>query len=192
VIVVGKSIGTGIILACALIHLLQPGAESLSSACVPAEYNTVYPAYAYLFAMIAALVMHFIDYLVFAVLKRHHESKSLIQATDNSAKEMVPVSNDGATGDKDIVPKKDEDDNCKSPAGLRHSHGVVQMELLHLAKMRRFAAYMLEFGVASHSVIIGITAGVTDGAFFQLSSDCIELSSVLRRNCSGFKIGRRE
>lgn len=46
---VGKTIGTGILLACALVHLLQPAAQALTSACVPYEFNTDYQAYAFLY-----------------------------------------------------------------------------------------------------------------------------------------------
>ena len=53
--------GTGVVLACALVHMLQPSAQSLTSVCVPTEFNTDYPAYAFLFAMLAALVMQFVE-----------------------------------------------------------------------------------------------------------------------------------
>ena len=53
----GKTVGTGVILAVALIHMLQPAAVALASPCVPTAFNTDYQAYAYLFAMLAALAM---------------------------------------------------------------------------------------------------------------------------------------
>jgi solute carrier family 39 (zinc transporter), member 1/2/3 len=64
VITIGKCSGTGVVLACALMHMLQPANEALTSPCVPAAFNTVYPAYAFLFAMLASLTMHFIESMV--------------------------------------------------------------------------------------------------------------------------------
>ena len=45
-IAIGKAAGTGIILACALVHMLLPAAESLTSECVPASVSSEYEAYA--------------------------------------------------------------------------------------------------------------------------------------------------
>jgi zinc transporter 1/2/3 len=61
VVAVGKAVGTGIVLGCALIHMLQPAAEALTSACVPIAFNTDYQAYAFMFCMIAALFMHTLE-----------------------------------------------------------------------------------------------------------------------------------
>ena len=58
VITVGKHVGTGIVLACALIHMLQPASQSLTSICVPWEFNTDYNAYAFLFSMLSIIVLH--------------------------------------------------------------------------------------------------------------------------------------
>jgi hypothetical protein len=43
-----KTVGTGVVLSCALIHMLLPGVESLTSECVPASVSEDYPALAYL------------------------------------------------------------------------------------------------------------------------------------------------
>jgi hypothetical protein len=43
-----KTVGTGVVLSCALIHMLVPGVESLTSECVPASVSEDYPALAYL------------------------------------------------------------------------------------------------------------------------------------------------
>ena len=59
VITIGKCTGTGVVLACALIHMLQPSNESLTSPCVPASIAE-FP-FAFLFAMLAALTMQFIE-----------------------------------------------------------------------------------------------------------------------------------
>ena len=46
-----KTVGTGVVLSCALIHMLLPAVESLTSECVPASVSEDYPALAYLIAL---------------------------------------------------------------------------------------------------------------------------------------------
>jgi len=46
-----KTVGTGVVLSCALIHMLLPGVESLASECVSAAVREDYPALAYLIAL---------------------------------------------------------------------------------------------------------------------------------------------
>ena len=68
-LLLGKCTGTGVVLACALVHMLQPAAESLTSACVPVAFSAGYSAYAYLFAMLAALAMHALEFALAAALR---------------------------------------------------------------------------------------------------------------------------
>jgi hypothetical protein len=46
-----KTVGTGVVLSCALIHMLLPGVESLASECVSAAVRENFPALAYLIAL---------------------------------------------------------------------------------------------------------------------------------------------
>lgn len=60
----GTFFGFGTILATALIHMLPPAAESLSSPCLPPFFRGGYNAWANLFVMLAMMGMHLIDYLI--------------------------------------------------------------------------------------------------------------------------------
>ena len=82
VIMLGKCMGIGVVLACGLVHMLQPSSESLTSPCVPWEFNTDYNSYAFLFAMLAILFMHFFDYIAEAYLT----SIWIAQAAENQPK----------------------------------------------------------------------------------------------------------
>lgn len=62
-IVVGKCVGTGVILACALVHMLQPSNEALSNACLPTTFSQDY-SFAYAFCLIALILMHFLDFML--------------------------------------------------------------------------------------------------------------------------------
>ena len=66
-IILGKCMGIGVVISCGLVHMLQPGNESLSSPCLPWEFNTDY-TYAYLYCVLAILAMHFIDFTLEAYL----------------------------------------------------------------------------------------------------------------------------
>jgi solute carrier family 39 (zinc transporter), member 1/2/3 len=78
IITTGKCAGTGIVLSCALIHMLQPANESLTSPCVPAAFNLDYTAYAFLFALLAALTIHLIENMVMLGSQQEPENKPLL------------------------------------------------------------------------------------------------------------------
>ena len=46
-----KTVGTGVVLTCALVHMLLPGVESLTSECVPVSVSEDYEALAYLITL---------------------------------------------------------------------------------------------------------------------------------------------
>ena len=61
-IMLGKCMGIGVVISCGLVHMLQPASQSLTSPCLPWEFNTDYNAYAFLYCVLAILAMHFIDF----------------------------------------------------------------------------------------------------------------------------------
>jgi len=135
VICLGKCMGIGVVLACALVHMLQPAAQSLTSPCVPWEFNTDYNAYAFLFAMLAALVMQFIDFCLYEFISSTLKKK-------------------GSSNSEEMTNAREEGEDC----GHSHPHSI----LLEAGMEKRLSAYMLEFGVAVHSVFIGLENGVVD------------------------------
>ena len=139
-IVLGKCMGIGVILACALVHMLQPANASLTSPCVPAAFNSDYTAYAYLFAMLAALAMQAFDF----VLLRAMNASNLRAGSKSSTR-----ASDGGGSQASLYPKP-------PPQRTGHVHAVLPMEL---DVQKTVAAYMLEFGVTVHSVFIGLAVG---------------------------------
>ena len=75
-IMLGKCMGIGVVISCALVHMLQPSSESLTSPCLPWEFNTDYNAYAFLYAVLAILAMHFLDFIVEAYLLKRWLAKA--------------------------------------------------------------------------------------------------------------------
>jgi len=145
----GKCMGIGVVLACALVHMLQPSSESLTSPCVPYEFNTDYNSYAFLFAMLAGLCMHFLDYVVYQyMLSMHLEAQP---------------SKDVTKDQESLTPEKHGGHNLAHD----HNHDHVHSIILDPKVQRTITAYLLEFGVTVHSVFIGLTVGVADYSTLQ-------------------------
>ena len=104
VVCLGKLVGTGIVLACALVHMLQPAASSLADVCVPEEFSSGYAAYAYLFAMLAALLMHWFETMV-----------------------RFAVTQDG--DDDDVEKRQSQDTHLKHSDVMHHMIQSITMEL---------------------------------------------------------------
>lgn len=134
----GKCMGIGVVLACALVHMLQPSNESLTSPCVPKAFNEDYEAYAFLYALLAGLVMQFLDYVVYEYM--------LAMQLDKQEKSGVK-DHESLTHDKQH----------------NHHHDHVHAGVILDPKVQKtITAYLLEFGVTVHSVFIGLTVGVAD------------------------------
>jgi solute carrier family 39 (zinc transporter), member 1/2/3 len=136
----GKCTGTGAILGLALIHMLLPANASLTSPCVPTAFNTEYTAYAYLFALLAALAMQFLDYVLIRAMNKRQAGVM----ADSSAQDSLGMSE----GSQEALRKKSHEG---------HVHAVLPLEV---GVQKTVGAYMLEFGVAVHSIFIGLAVGV--------------------------------
>ncbi len=153
-VVVGKCAGTGVILSVALVHMLLPSHEALTSPCAPVAFNSDYIAYAFLFALIAAVLMHFVDFLLaqFFVARQ-----SVIAAAQCAAQTPAPATR--------AVAEESSDDRLESPleqsAHHSHSHGsLLELQGQQWTGKRLAEAYMVEFAVSVHSVFIGLAVGV--------------------------------
>ncbi|EGC31000.1 hypothetical protein DICPUDRAFT_92877 [Dictyostelium purpureum] len=135
-IAVGKAVGLGVVLSCALIHMLLPAVESLSSDCLPEDFVESYEAYAYLFCMLAIIAMQFIDFAFMEYLTYSENKRATLK---------------GETSLKDIDEKRAE---CHG-----HVHSTMLMDP---AALKTIEAYLLEFGISVHSVMVGLTVGVAD------------------------------
>ena len=138
VITFSKTIGSGILLACSLVHLLQPSNQSLTSPCVPNEFNTGYQAYAYLFCMLSFLFMQFHK----NYLNSPNRTWNLPTTVDNI--ELVTVDEGRLDLEEPVV-----DNFVKLPLGKESDTINVQEALFS------------EFAFILHSLIIGLTTGLS-------------------------------
>jgi zinc transporter 1/2/3 len=138
-----------VVLATGFIHMLPTGMEALTDDCLPDSWN-VYGAYAGLFAMTATLIMQFIEFVA------HQRYQSI----KNS--EIYPL-----LGDRNERSRMKEHTEI-SEAG-HHAHGL---SFQNENENRKISTYLLEFGIALHSVLIGLTLGTTTN------------SSIFRSHCT--------
>lgn len=138
----GKHFGTGIILACALVHMLQPAAETFSSPCLGPGFSDDYGAYAYLFSVIAIILMHGSDLF----LRSFMVSRAAKNNNSNKTASSEPDAQEAQTPVVDLHV---------------HSGSTLNVELTA-------QAYMLEFGFTVHSIFIGLAVAVAQEEFAQL------------------------
>lgn len=160
VYIVGKHIGTGVIIALSLIHLLAPAFAELGNPCLPAVFTVGYQ-FAPLFAMLAAMGMHMMETLLLDQAKPHHTCVTIAaqDGSDSAASAdcgPFAAANHGAE-EHSSVKLSPTAESAYVHQGHGHAHGV----LLGTDRTRTISAYILEFGLTTHSVIIGITVGVS-------------------------------
>jgi len=155
---------------------------ALTSPCLPNSWN-VYGSYAGLFAMLGALGMQLIEYLAHE-RDRSTSHKHVHKTTDNNRKESLKTehthnecehieethSHTEEPRKKDSVaietvhiePPSVSIDLCE---GSGHNHAIL---LQGDGQHNTIGTYLLEFGIAVHSVLIGLTLGTTTDSFVAL------------------------
>ena len=162
-IALGKTFGTGVVLAVALVHLLQPSVVALTGPCVPASISTDYPAYSYLFAMLTALAVQTVEMLANELVPK--PSPKILSSTCSTADcaEALTLPRDAADGASsprdgtdaaELAPPPSGDDSLSLPAeGAPHEHA-------HKPQHSILSVLAAEFGFTVHSLIIGLAVGV--------------------------------
>ena len=201
-IALGKTFGTGIVLACALVHMLQPSVVSLTGPCVPASVSTDYPAYSYLIAMLAAVAVQTIDMLardlkLFARAKPvvtvctaedcEHEKLPLLAALDpkQQAARAKPVASALTAEARQLETLPQAGGEGSSASSTSSSSPGSELSLsspppaqphAHKAPPTHSILSLLaaEFGFTLHSLFIGLAVGVVADA--ELSGLLVALS----------------
>ncbi|EKM50143.1 uncharacterized protein PHACADRAFT_264707 [Phanerochaete carnosa HHB-10118-sp] len=178
-----KYFGSGVIIATAFIHLLDPAVDELSSPCLSPAWQE-YP-YAMAIALISIFMIFIIELLAFrwgtaklAALGIEHDphghgishddkigtlaahgpeldSERTTSRTSSSSEQEVTVLEKGHDIELALEKKPHHDDRERSHG---HSHGAVDES----AATQIVGIAILEFGVVLHSVLIGLTLAVTD------------------------------
>lgn len=178
-----KYVGTGVIIATAWMHLLDPAIDNFSDECVAARV----PDYPWPLAigLMTIFVMFFVELLAtsYSGEDHSHESTPDVESDSDNNLDELALKKPGNRNKRiaeacphDIesgVPGPDQrnipgapDDVSYPPGGQDHmgharehkegdGHGGVAGQLT--------AIFILEFGVVFHSVFVGLTLGTTDG-----------------------------
>ena len=154
-----KYFGSGVIIATAFVHLLEPANDELSVECLNYNFNH-YPM-AYGFALISLMVLFMSEYFAYRLGTRmlqgtelensqvaHHHAPGHMEAHD-SALEHEREEN---TQVLNAVDKLDDEESLNKDAA-RSSTVTDSSELVGI--------FVLEFGIVFHSVIIGLTLSTT-------------------------------
>jgi len=147
----GKTMGTGVVIACGLIHMLQPSNQSLTSPCLPWEFTTDYPCYAYLYAMLSGLMMHFLDFVFTQYFEARQAALTHTQSDKSSCGSIESISEFNTVADE---PQSQMDHG--------HSHASLLTINNEWDTKKLIEAYMIEVGVTTHSLFVGLAVGVTD------------------------------
>jgi zinc transporter 1/2/3 len=149
-----KMFGAGVILATSLVHMLGPAIENLTNPCLPSAIAEDYPALALALCLFAILALHLTQLLVSKEIRRQHHNR-----VDKELKEHKPEKVE--EGEKKDSDEDDSHEHAHGEGEHDHSHGHDLM----LRKEQHVSTYLLELGIASHSIIVGLTLGVARAEF---------------------------
>lgn len=166
-----KYFGSGVIIATAFVHLLQPAQEELGQKCLLQSFQD-YPM-AYGFALISMMIMFLGEFYAYRfgaeILERQGLGHVSEQHTcgppdvrvlnEDIASEQPPMINEVAnlTSEEERLEAKDADPESSPMATedlvmKKQSSGAVEV----------IGVFVLELGILFHSVIIGITLSTTE------------------------------
>ncbi|KAJ1723657.1 hypothetical protein LPJ53_002040 [Coemansia erecta] len=145
VLTTGKFFGAGVILATAFVHMLSGATETLKDECLEGRMGD-FDAWPGFLAMLAILAMHLMEHL----LTMHF-------VHNGATNEGTRVASPGDATPLDIEEAGSE----------KHSAGHVHMLLDTDQRRKQLSTYILELGIALHSVIVGMTLAVTGGTGFK-------------------------
>ncbi|CEL53028.1 Zinc-regulated transporter 1 OS=Saccharomyces cerevisiae (strain ATCC 204508 / S288c) GN=ZRT1 PE=2 SV=1 [Rhizoctonia solani AG-1 IB] len=144
---IGKHFGTGVILATAFIHLLKDAFANMSKAHVNSRWGK-YESWPGLIIMSALLFIFLVEYTSTVYVEYIAE-----QSTPSEPQESRPQNGPAA-------PKR---------PGLEHAHTDCLHGEVHVSEReatRIVGVFVLQLGIMLHSIVVGFTLAVTNGAEF--------------------------
>ncbi|KAJ2751581.1 hypothetical protein H4S06_004114 [Coemansia sp. BCRC 34490] len=155
----GKFFGAGVIMATAFVHMLGESVEALKDDCLDGRMGD-YESWPGALAMMAVLAMHLIEHVVSARFVKLDEQTAAASDSDSTGNSDVAAA--ATLEEKKSVGKSGG--HFAGGGGGGHVHGLL-VPAGDQAR-RRLSTYMLELGIALHSIIIGMTLAVTGGSAF--------------------------
>ncbi|XP_037474953.1 zinc transporter 7-like [Triticum dicoccoides] len=152
VFVAAKAFAAGVILATGFGHMLHDAEHALSNPCLPAAPWRRFPFPGFV-AMLAALATLVLDVLVTRFYETKHRAE-VARLKADAAAALAAAST--SASDEDITVVTVVESEHKVPLLQAHSHSHAQYHVRSVV-----VSQILEMGIVSHSVIIGLSLGVS-------------------------------
>ncbi|KAI8925164.1 Zinc/iron permease [Entophlyctis helioformis] len=154
-----KLFGAGVILSTALVHMYAHASEALSNPCLPPPF-TSYGSFAAVFLVAGIFMTHFVQVAASSHSPPHTDAEIQPILGQPGRHEQAPgIDSDPGCNTDDTSMESDaleQDDETKH----NHLHGGL---ILH-SPNTPVLLILLEFGIAMHSIIIGLTLGLARGS----------------------------
>ncbi|CDY44832.1 BnaCnng11880D [Brassica napus] len=155
--VTAKAFAAGVILATGFVHMLAGGAEALKNPCLPEFPWSKFPFPGF-FAMVAALITLLVDFMG----TQYYERKQEREADDDHGGIHIVGIHAHAAHHRHSHPHGHGSCDGHSKIDIGHGHGHVHGGLeLGSSARHVVVSQVLELGIVSHSIIIGISLGVS-------------------------------
>ncbi|WFD33045.1 hypothetical protein MSPP1_004102 [Malassezia sp. CBS 17886] len=146
---IAKYFGSGVIIATAFIHLLEPANDELSMPCLNANFQ-VYPM-AYGFALISLMLVFMCEFFAYRV-----GSKIVSDSLGASVHHHAAGHNDAHDVDEPVATHAIDEQVDKWPVKHVDEEGA-KVNKAAMGTTEVVGVLVLEFGIVFHSVIIGLT-----------------------------------
>lgn len=170
-----KFFGTGIIISTAFIHLLPASYEQFGNPCLQGNWGKYGVNFVGIFAMIAVFAMQLIE--IFSMIHLDNLNSPLkVDGVEEKVDLPGSCESDGAA-----IPVKNHE-------GHNHHHGHVH-SLIGAGgdKSKGITLYILEFGIALHSILIGIALSTTSNDEFI----ALLIALIFHQGFEGLALGAR-
>ncbi|OBA22499.1 ZIP zinc/iron transport family [Metschnikowia bicuspidata var. bicuspidata NRRL YB-4993] len=174
-----KFFGSGVIVATAFIHLLQPANENLTEECL-GEGWLVYP-YAFAIMLVTLFILFLSELLVFRLVDKKLAGESEEGHSHSHFGDEKAYVKKGSDDDDEDEASTSEDKNTETPkvesqypSHFSHASEHQDMEVLGTPMDKKdkeqyfgqlVSVFVLEFGVIFHSIFIGLTLAVSGEEF---------------------------
>ncbi|KAJ1660998.1 hypothetical protein IWQ61_000152 [Dispira simplex] len=162
---IGKHFGTGVVLATGFIHLLPDALMNLTDPCLP-EPIREYPALTGVLTLVAALLFQLIEFLANTYSAGHSHSHS--HGPIHPVHPGTPTLSTAVTQIGGVSNKSNQEKHVAHHHGGKEEGSITLTgeENTPISVSRRISTYMLEFGIALHSIFVGLALGTSEGADF--------------------------
>ncbi|KAJ2360005.1 hypothetical protein H4S01_005915 [Coemansia sp. RSA 2610] len=172
VFTVGKFFGAGVILATAFVHMLGAAIETLGDPCLDGRMGDFdsWPAF---LAMLAILAMHLMEHVLARRADRMCRvatANDSIESSGDSAQQLKPDDSNGEHTPRldGSTPMHAADlSRLEKDEHAGHVHAALFTDDDSDEQRKRLSTYILELGIALHSIIVGMTLAVAGGTEFK-------------------------